>query len=48
MSILGVPVISFNGDKKQVNDIIYEITPEIHKALLLSSYTGKAMKKEND
>ena len=48
MSILGVPVISLGGDKKQVNDNIYELTLEKLKALLLTSYTGKSMKNEND
>ena len=48
MSILGVSIKSLGGDKIQVYDNIYEFTPEIHKALTLSSYTGKSMKNEND
>ena len=37
------------GDKILVNDSnIYEFSPEIHKALSKSSYTGKSMKDEND
>ena len=48
MSILGVPVISLGGDKIQVNDNIYQLTPETHKALSLTCYTGKTMKNEND
>ena len=48
MSNLGVPVISLGGDKLQVNDNIYELTPQKHKALSLTSYTGKSMKNEKD
>ena len=48
MSNLGVPVKSLGGDKKQENENIYELTPEIHKASSLTSYTGKTMKNEND
>ena len=48
MRILGVPIISLGGDKIQVNDIIYELTPETHKALSLMSHTGRAMKNESD
>ena len=48
MNILGVPVISVGGDKIQIYDKIYEFTPEIHKALSQTSYTGKSMKNEND
>ena len=48
MSILRVPVISLGGDKIQVNDNVYQLTPEIHKALSLTCYTGKTMKNEND
>ena len=48
MSILGVPIRSLGGDKLQVYDNIYEFTPEIHKVLSNSSYTGKSMKNEDD
>ena len=48
LNILGVPVISVSGDKIQIYDKIYEFTPEIHKALSQTSYTGKSMKIEND
>ena len=48
MSIFGVPIISPVDDEKQVKDNIYEVTPEIHKALSLTSYPGKSMKNEND
>ena len=48
MSILGVPIRSVGGDKIQIYDNIYEFTPEIHKALSNSSYTGKSTKNEDD
>ena len=48
LSILGAPLISLGGDKVQVYHNIYEFTPEIHKALSNSSYTGKSMKNEKD
>ena len=44
MSIPGVPINAQGGDKIQVYENIYEFTPEIHKALSHSSYTGKSMK----
>ena len=48
MSFLGIPIRSVGGDKIQVYDIIYELTPEIHKASSNSSYTGKSTKNEDD
>ena len=49
LRILGNPIKSLGGDKIQVNDNnIYEFTPEIHKALSNSSYTGKSMRNKND
>ena len=48
MSILGIPVVSLGGDKIQVHDNIYELTPEIHKEISLTTYMGKSMKNEND
>ena len=48
LSILGAPIKSLGGDKKQVFDNIYEFTPQIRKALSRSSYTGKSMKNEVD
>ena len=48
-SILKSVIKPLGGDKILVNDSnIYEFTPEIHKALSKSSYTGKSMKNEND
>ena len=48
MSILGTPLKFLGGDRIQVYDNIYEFTPQIHKALSKSSYTGKSMKNESD
>ena len=48
LTILGAPIKSLGGDKVRVYDNIYEFNPEIHRALSLSSYTGKSMKNEND
>ena len=48
ISILGVPIKAQGGDKKQVYENIYEFTPEIHRALSLSSFMGKSMKNETD
>ena len=48
LRILGVPLKSLGGDKIQANDNIYEFTPQIHKALSHTSYTGKSMKNEDD
>ena len=40
-SILGVPIYTLGGDRMQINDNIYDITPEIHEALSSTTYTGK-------
>ena len=48
MSIFGIPIKSLGGDKIQIKYNIYELTPEIQKALSLTSYTGKFMKNEVD
>ena len=47
-SILGVPLNTMGGDRIQMNDIIYDITREVHKALSSTTYNGKTMKIEND
>ena len=47
-TILGVPTYTLGDDRLRINDIIYDITPEIHKALSSTSYTGRNMKNEND
>ena len=47
-AILGVPVYTLGGNRIQINDNIYGITQEIHKALTSTTYTGETMKNEND
>ena len=47
-TILGVPINTLGGDRIQIKDNIYDLTPEIYKALSYTGYDGKAMKKEND
>ena len=47
-SINGIPVLILGGDSMKIGDNVYEITPEIHKALSSTGYTGENMKNEND
>ena len=46
-TILGVPINTLGGDRIQIKDNIYDLTPEIYKALSYTGYTGKTMKNEN-
>ena len=47
-SINEIPVLIFGGDALKLKDNVYEITPEICKALSSTGYDGKSMKSEND
>ena len=47
-SINGIPILILGGDSWKIGDNVYEITPEIHKALSSTLYTGETMKNEND
>ena len=47
-SVMGNPIHTLGGDRKRINDNIYDLTPEIYKALSSTSYTGRTMKNEND
>ena len=47
-SILGVPISTLGGDRIQIKDNIYDLTPEIYKALSYTGYDGKTMKNDND
>ena len=47
-TILGVPINTLGGDRIQIKDIVYELTPEIYKALSYTGYTGKTIKNEAD
>ena len=47
-NILVVPIQISEGDTMKINETIYELTPEIYKALTYTTYTGNTMKDEND
>ena len=47
-TILGVPVYTLGGDAIQTKDKIYDLTPEIYKALSYTGYSGENLKNEND
>ena len=47
-TILGVPIYALGGDKPRIHDNVYDLTPEIYKALSYTGYTGEKMKDEND
>ena len=47
-TILGVPLTVLGGDRMEIKDIIYDLTPEIYKALSDTGYTGETMKNESD
>ena len=47
-TILGVPIYTLGGDRIQIKDNVYDLTPEIYKALSFTGYDGKTMKNEND
>ena len=47
-TILGVPIYMLGDDKLRIRDNVYELTPEIYRALSSTGYTGKSMKKESD
>ena len=47
-TILGVPNNTLGGDRIQIKDNVYDLTPEIYKVLSYTGYDGKTMKKEDD
>ena len=47
-NILGVPIQISEGDTMKINETVYELTPEIYKALTYTTYTGNTMKDENE
>ena len=47
-NILGVPFQISGSDTIQINENIYDLTPEIYKASSYTGYIGKTMKNEND
>ena len=46
--ILGVPIYTLGGDRIQIKDNVYDLSPEKYKALSYTGYDGKTMKNEND
>ena len=48
VNILGVPIQISEGDTKKINENVYELTPEIYKALSYTTYSGNTMKDDND
>ena len=47
-TILGAPIYTLGGDRIQIKDNVYDLTPEIYKALSFTGYDGRTMKNEND
>ena len=47
-NILGVPIQISEADTIKINENVYELNPEIYKALTYTTYTGNTMKDEND
>ena len=48
LSILGTPLQILGGKKIKINDDVYDLSPETHKALSSTSYTGKFMRDEEN
>ena len=46
--MFGIPIHTLGVGRIQINDNVYDLTPEIYKALSSTSNTGKTMKNEND
>ena len=47
-SILGILIFTLGCDRIRIKNNIYDLTPEIYKALSYTGYTGKKMKDRND
>ena len=47
-TFLGVPIQISENDTLKIKENIYELTPEIFKALIYPTYTGRTMKNEGD
>ena len=46
--ILGVTINTLGGDRIQIKHNIYDLTPEIYKALSYTGYNGENLKNEDD
>ena len=47
-TIIGVPIYTMGNNTIRINDNVYELTPEIHKALASTRYDGRSMKDGSD
>ena len=47
-TILGAPIDALGREKLRIEDNVYDLSPELHKALSSMGYSGKTMKNEND
>ena len=47
-NILGIPIQISESDTMKIDENVYQLTPEIYKALTYTSYSGNTMKDEND
>ena len=47
-TVLGVPINTLGGDRTQIKDNIFDLIPEVYKALSYTGYTGNTMKNEAD
>ena len=46
-SILGTPIKILGSDGIRINENVYDLTPEVYKALTSTSFSGKTMKEES-
>ena len=47
-NILGIPIQISEGDLRKINKNIYELTPEVYKALSNPLHTGNTMNNDDD
>ena len=47
-NFLGIPIQISESDTMKIDENVYQLTPEIYKALTYTSYSGNTMKNEND
>ena len=47
-NILGIPIQISESDTMKIDENVYQLPPEIYKALTYTSYSGNTMKDEND
>ena len=47
-SINGTHIQILGSDSSKLNDNVYELTPELHKSLSSTGFTGKNLKDDSD